>query len=140
MLMERVAEVVRGWPYDGSLDRYEPIKSGSTLVNGDWVAKQSDNTVDKAGATATAAAGLVIVGNGDSGSASYSGKAVVVWGNFIARVSNYAAGSWVPGAPVTVKNGVVYVGVPGTDPIIGYCLDVVSASSTTTANIVVKIN
>ena len=54
MKMERVAEVVRGWPYDGSLDRYEPIKASVTLINGDWVQKQSDNTVDKAGATATA--------------------------------------------------------------------------------------
>jgi hypothetical protein len=139
MLMERTAEVIRGWPYDGSLDRYEPIKAGSTLVNGDWVQKQSDNTVDKSGATATAAAGLVITGNGDSGSAAYTGKAVVLWGNFIARVSNYATGSYTPGTPLTVKSGKVAVGVVGTDPIVGYVLDVVAASSTTTANLVIKV-
>jgi hypothetical protein len=137
--MERTAEVIRGWPYDGSLDRYEPIKSGSTLVNGDWVQKQSDNTVDKAGATATAAAGLVVIGNGDSGSAAYTGKAVVLWGNFIAKISNYAAGAYVPGTPLTVKNGVVNVGVPGTDPIIGYVLDVVASSSTETAHLTIKV-
>jgi hypothetical protein len=139
MLMERVAEVVRGWPYDGSLDRYEPIKTSSTLVNGDWVQKQSDNTVDKAGSTATAAAGLVIVGNGDSGSAAYAGKAVVLWGNFIANISNYAAGAYVPGSPLTVKNGVVNLGVPGTDPIVGYVLDVVASSSTQTAHLTIKV-
>lgn len=137
MLMERVAEVIRGWPYDGSLDRYEPIKAGSTLVNGDWVAKQSDGTVDKVGATAKASVGLVVAGNGDSGSASTSGKAVVLWGNFIARVSNYAAGSYAPGDAVAVKNGVVTAA--GTDPVIGYVLDVVAAGSTTTANLVIKV-
>lgn len=139
MKMERVAEVIRGWPYDGSLDRFEPIKSGSTLVNGDWVVKQSDNTVDKAGATASAAAGLVVVGNGDSGSAAYTGKAVVLWGNFIASISNYAAGAYVPGSPLTVKNGVINLGVVGTDPIVGYVLDVVASSSTQTAHLTIKV-
>lgn len=139
MKMERVAEVVRGWPYDGALDRAEAIKSGSTLVNGDWVQKQSDNTVDKAGATATSFAGLVFIGNGDSGSAAYSGKAVVLWGNFIVRVSNFAAGTYAPGDGVTVKNGVLNKATIGTDPVIGHVLDVVAASSTTTANIVVKV-
>lgn len=140
MLMERVAEVVRGWPYDGSLDRYEAIKTGSTLVNGDWVQKQSDNTVDKAGATATNAVGLVIVGNGDSGSAAYAGKAVVLWGNFIANVSNYAAGAYAPGSPVTVKNGVVNLGNGTTDPVVGFVLDVVASSSTQTAHLTIKVS
>lgn len=139
MKMERVAEVVRGWPYDGSLDRYEPIKSGSTLVNGDWVVKQSDNTVDKAGSSATAAAGLVVVGNGDSGSAAYTGKAVVLWGNFIASISNYAAGSYAPGDAVTAKNGVIAKATVGTDPVIGYVLDVVAVSSTDTAHLTIKV-
>jgi hypothetical protein len=145
MLMERVAEVIRGWPYDGSLDRYEPIKSGSTLVNGDWVVKQSDGTVDKAGSTntstASVATGMVVVGNGDSGSAAYSSKAVVLWGNFIVRVSNYAAGAYVPGSPVTAKNGVISLATPGTDQVIGQVLDVVTAvAGTTTANLVIRIN
>jgi hypothetical protein len=140
MLMERTAEVVRGWPYDGSLDRYEPIKSGVTLVNGDWVAKQTDNTVDKSAAGATAAAGLVIVGNGDSGSAAYSNKAVVLWGNFIANISNYTAGAYVQGSPVTIKAGKVALGVFGTDPIVGYVLDVVASSATDTAHLTIKFN
>jgi hypothetical protein len=62
MLMERNAEIIRGWPYDGSLERVEVIKTGSTLQNGDWVIKQTDNSVDKSTATTTNAAGLVIVG------------------------------------------------------------------------------
>lgn len=140
MKMERVAEITRGWPYDGSLDRFEAIKSGSTLVNGDWVAKQSDNTVDISGASASAAAGLVVVGNGDSGSAAYTGKAVVLWGNFIANISNYTAGAYVPGSPITIKSGKVALGVQGTDPIIGYVLDVVAVSGTQTAHLTIKVS
>lgn len=139
MLMERTAEVIRGWPYDGALDRAEPITASATLVNGDWVVKQSDGTVNKSSSTATNQAGLVVAGNGDSGSAANSNKAVVLWGNFLVRVSNYTAGSWAPNSPVTVKSGKLAIGVPGTDPIIGWCLDVVAASSSTTANIVVRI-
>jgi len=139
MLMERNAEIVRGWPYDGSLERVEPIKSGSTLQNGDWVTKQTDNTVDKVGATASNSVGLVIVGNGDSSSSAYSGKAVVLWGNFIASIANYAAGAYVPGSPITVKNGQVALGVAGTDPIVGFVLDVVAASSTQTAHLTIKV-
>ena len=140
----RNAEIIRGWPYDGSLDRYETIKTGSTLQNGDWVQKQSDNTVDKVGATnlasASLATGLVVIGNGDSGSAAYSGKAVVLWGNFIAKVYNFAAGAYVPGSPVTAKNGVIALATVGTDVIIGQCLDVVAASSTISAYLTVKLS
>lgn len=139
MLMERVAEIVRGWPYDGSLDRSEPIKSGSTLVNGDWVTKQTDNTVDKVGATAVALAGLVVVGNGDSGSAASSGQAVVLWDNFIAKVSNYDSGeTYAPGAALTVKNGILTLAAapnmsatPPTlgDPVVARVLDVVAGAT-----------
>lgn len=139
MLMERNAEIIRGWPYDGSLERVEPIKSGSTLQNGDWVAKQSDNTIDKSGASSSNTVGLVIVGNGDSGSAAYAGKALVLWGNFLAKISNYAAGAYVPGSPITVKSGQIALGVVGTDPIIGYVLDVVASSATETAHLTVKV-
>lgn len=117
--MERKAEVVRGWPYDGALDANQVIKAGVTLVNGDWVELQADGTVDKVGATKTNRAGLVIVGNGDSGSAAYSGKAVVLWSNFIVRVSN-AVGSFTPNAAVTAQDGVLVPGVVGTDPILGH--------------------
>lgn len=139
MLMERNAEIIRGWPYDGSLERVEPIKSGSTLQNGDWVTKQTDNTVDKVGSTSANNVGLVIVGNGDSSSSAYSGKAVVLWGNFLAKVSNYAAGAYVPGSPITCKNGQVALGVVGTDPIVGFVLDVVVASTTETAHLTIKV-
>lgn len=139
MLMERNAEIIRGWPYDGSLERVEPIKSGSTLQNGDWIIKQSDNTVDKVGATASNAVGLVLVGNGDSSSSAYSGKAVVLWGNFLAKISNYAAGAYAPGSPITVKNGQVALGVVGTDPIVGFVLDVVASSTTETAHLTIKV-
>lgn len=35
---------------------------------------------------------------------STSGKAVVLWGNYIVRTKNFLAGSWVPGAAVTAIN------------------------------------
>jgi predicted RecA/RadA family phage recombinase len=140
MLMERNAEIIRGWPYDGSLERVEPIKSGSTLQNGDWIAKQADNTIDKSGATASNAVGLVIVGNGDSSSAQYAGKAVVLWGNFIASISNYAAGAYAPGSPVTAKSGQIALANGTTDPVIGFVLDVVAASSTQTAHLTIKVS
>jgi hypothetical protein len=139
MLMERNAEIIRGWPYDGSLERVEPITAAATLQNGDWVAKQSDNTVNKSGATSSNSVGLVIVGNGDSGSAAYAGKALVLWGNFLAKISNYAAGAYAPGSPITVKSGQVALGVVGTDPIVGFVLDVVTGSTTETAHLTIKV-
>lgn len=155
MLMERNAEIIRGWPYDGSLERVEPIKAGSTLQNGDWVTKQTDGTVDKVGATASNAVGLVLVGNGDSSSAAYGNQAVVLWGNFLAKISNYAAGSYTQGQALTAKNGVLTgaaapsaTGNPVTavsfgDPIVGFVIDVVAASSSgfnpQTAHLVIKV-
>lgn len=139
MKMSYNAEVVRGWPYDGALDRAETIKTGVTLSNGDWVVKQSDNTVDLASATKTAAAGLVIRGNGDSGSGAYTNKATVLWSNFVVKVKNYTAGAWAPGSPVTVASGKVTIGVQGTDPIIGYVLDVIAASSSNDASLVIQV-
>ena len=139
MKMEYNVNIIRGWPYDGALDRAETIKTGVTLDNGDWVQKQSDNTVDKTNATTTANAGLVIRGNGDSGSGAYTGKATVLWGNFIAQIQNLPAVVFTPGAALTVKSGQVNLGVFGTDPIIGYVLDVIAASTTTTASIIARI-
>jgi hypothetical protein len=139
MLMERNAEIIRGWPYDGSLERVEPITAAATLQNGDWVTKQSDNTVNKTGASASNNVGLVIVGNGDSGSAAYAGKAVVLWGNFLAKVSNYAAGAYAPGSPLTVKSGQLALANGTTDPVIGFVLDVVAAATTETAHLTIKV-
>jgi hypothetical protein len=129
MLMERVAEVIRGWPYDGSLDMSETITTGATLRNGDWVTKQADGTVNKTGASGSALAGLVIEGNGDASSAANSNRAVVLWSNFIAKIANYGAGSFTPGTMVTAKNGVLVPGVPGTDPVNGYVTEVIAAAT-----------
>ena len=139
MLMERNAEIIRGWPYDGSLERVEPITAAATLQNGDWVTKQSDNTVNKTGASASNNVGLVLVGNGDSGSAAYAGKAVVLWGNFLAKISNYAAGAYAPGSPITVKSGQVALANGTTDPVVGFVLDVVAAATTETAHLTIKV-
>lgn len=138
MLMTYNAEIIRGWPYDGSLERVEVIATGSTLQNGDWVTKNSDNSVAKSGATAANAVGLVIEGNGDSGSAAYSGKSVVLWGNFLAKISNYDnTATYAPGANLTVKNGMVTL-AGGSDPVVGFVLDVVAAGTAETAHLVIK--
>lgn len=127
MKMEFAFEVIRGWPQDGSLDRVEPIKAGSTLKNGDVVAKQTDGTVDLVGATASNKVGVVIQGNGDSSSAAASGKAVILWGNYIARVAStaYAAGAYVPGSEVTGKSGKLALNA-GSDPVVGSVLEIVA--------------
>jgi hypothetical protein len=149
MLMERNLEIIRGWPSEGALERAETIKTGSTLNNGDVVAKQSDGTVDKVGTTAANQVGFVFVGNGDSAAAANTNKAVVLWGNFIARTSNYAAGAYVPGANLTAKNGQIALATAPNmsatppslgDPVIGYVLNVTAASSTETAHITFVVN
>lgn len=128
MLMERVAEIVRGWPYDGALERSEPIKANTSLKNGDWVTKDADGTVIKVGGTAAALAGLVIVGNGDSASAANANDAVVLWSNFIAKIANAATDTYAPGDELTVKNGVLAKAGAG-EPVKARVLDVVAAST-----------
>lgn len=164
MLMTYQAEVIRGWPYDGSLDLSEPIKATVTLSNGDWVVKQADGTVDKvptaAGAISNQAVGLVISGNGDAavtsvnginvgnsaqnanqnslnvttglGNVVTNGRAVVLWGNFIADVQNPAGLVIAPGTPFTFKSGVIAAATASTDPVIGYVLAVVGNSGSAT--------
>lgn len=139
MKMDYNVEVIRGWPYDGSLDRNEPIKAGVTLTNGDWVEKQTDGSVDKVGATATNSVGVVIQGNGDSASAVNSKRAVVLWGNFLAKVSNFdATATYAPGSKLTAKAGKLTLAT-GTDPVVGHVLDVVTAGASQTAHLVVKV-
>ena len=137
MKMERVFEIIRGWPQDGSLDNYETIASGVTLVNGDVVYVKSDGTIDKVGATANGKVGVVVFGNGDEPSCAVSNKALVVWGNYIAKFSN-ASGSFAPGDGVTGKNGVPTKDA-GTDPTFGFVTKVVAASGTETAHIIVVV-
>lgn len=149
MLMEWNAEILRGWPNEGALERSEVIKAATTVSNGDWVEKQSDGTVAASSATATNHAGLVVRGNGDSASAAAAGKATVLWGNFVAKVSNYTAGAYVPGSPVTITSGKVALATPASgtgatyapgDPIIGYVLDVTAAvSGKETASLVIVV-
>lgn len=138
MKMEYNAQIIRGWPYEGALDRAEVIKSGVSLVNGDWVQKQADGTVDKVNATKTANAGLVVRGNADSTSGATTAKATVLWGNFIAQIKTATA--FTPGQALTVQSGALVAGIVGTDPIVGYVLDVYAAGATQDASVVVKIN
>lgn len=146
MLMEALAMVRRGWPNDGAMDRAEPIKSGVTLQNGDWVTKYTDGTVTKTGARSGSPSlapagpvGLVMAGNGDSASCANTNEAVVLWGNFIVDISNYDnTQTYAPGNPVTSINGIITLATAATgtgssyapgDPIVGYVLNVVAAST-----------
>lgn len=140
MKMEHAVEIVRGWPQDGALDRLESIKAGSTLKNGDFVAKESDGTVALSAAAASKKVGVVIQGNGDSASSAAAGKALVLWGNFIAKVgaSAYAAGAYAPGSVVTAKSGKLALDA-GTDPEYGIVLDVVTASATEDAALIILV-
>jgi len=160
MLMDNTVMIRRGWPNDGAIERAEPIKAGVTLYNGDWVTKYTDGTVWKVGARSGTPAlgsnnvGLVVAGNGDSASCANTNEAVVLWGNFIADISNYDnTQTYAPGNAVTAVNGVLTLATaasgtgstyaPG-DPIVGYVLNVVAAStsgygSPTTAHITVEV-
>lgn len=69
MKLEYTAQILRGWPNDGSRERSEMIKQGTVLVNGDVVEVQSDGTVAPVSSSVTKRAGLVVRGNGDSSSA-----------------------------------------------------------------------
>lgn len=95
--------------------------------------------------------GTITTGTSQLTGISTSGKATVLWGNYIARVSNFTAGSWAPGVAVTAASGKFAVATgqgnaDGTytvvatntiDPEIGYCLRVQGASSTETAHVVI---
>jgi hypothetical protein len=141
MKMEYTAMVRRGWPNEGALERAETIKTGVTLVNGDWVTRQADGTIDKASATKAnnILCGLVIAGNGDAASAANTNKATVLWSGFIVDISNYdVAPTYAPGNPVTCQSGKVTL-VVTTDPVVGYVLDVVAASATETARLSILV-
>lgn len=140
MKMEYNVDILRGWPNDGARERYETIKAAVTLNNGDWVAPQTDGTVDKVGTlgagAGTRAAGLVVRGNGDAASGANTNKAVVLWGNFIARVANYTAGAYVAGSNVTVDAGKIRLAA-STDVVTGHVIRIIPVSTTETAHLVV---
>ena len=163
MKMEYTAQVLRGWPNDGALERVEVIKSttllsngGSGLKNGDVVVKQSDGTVDKVGTTSVGNVGLVIRGDADSSSvAAAGGRAVVLWSNYIVQVTNSIVGggggynttslptAWAPGVAVT-GGGTSATGkfntTTATDStVIGYCLNVIATSNTESASVVILV-
>ena len=66
-----------------------------------------------------------------------SGKAVVLWGNYIVATSNFTAGAFVPGSPVTASNGKYTLANGTTDPEAGFVLRVQGASATQTAHLVI---
>ena len=128
--------------------------AGSTTYanyNGTWTINVVNaNTYTIAIATNN---GTITTGTAQLTGVSSSGKAVVLWGNYIAKVSNYSTGggTWAPGAPVTAKNGKFEVAqgqgnADGTytvtatntiDPEVGYCLRVQGSTATETAHVVI---
>jgi hypothetical protein len=141
MLMEYNAEILRGWPQEGARESVETIKASATLVNGDLVEMQSDGTVDLVSSTASDRVGLVIRGNGDSTSSVNTNKAVVLWGNYIVKVSSakFTAASWAVGDKVTGKSG-KFTKDAGSDPIIGFVKKVQAAvTGSETAHLVIVV-
>lgn len=141
MKMEYTAMVRRGWPNEGAVESTEVIKASTTLVNGDWVTKHTDGTVQLA--TATAAnnilSGLVIAGNGDSASAANTNRATVLWSGFVVDISNYDTGaSYAPGNPLMSVSGKLTLHT-GTNVIVGHVLNVVAVSATETAHLTVLV-
>lgn len=116
-------EVLRGWPGDAGLEFNESIASGQTLAAGDVVVLNASGQVTKTTAAA-ANVGFVVRGNGDSDSVAKAGKAVVLWGNFIARTQKVAADTYAPGdALKSATGGVLAKATLGTDAahlIVGY--------------------
>ena len=80
---------------------------------------------------------------------SGSGKALVLWGNYIAKVSNHTAGAYVPGSKVTAVSGKFALATAaaqsGTtpfaytpeDPVVGHVVQVQGATPTETAHITI---
>jgi hypothetical protein len=131
--MEYDAEVVRGWPNDGALDRVETCKSTyTTPAIGDWVEKQSDGTVDLVGGTKTSKVGMVVGIAATTSDAK--DKVVVLWSNFIVRVKStkYKAAAYAPGSGITAggaaNSGKLDIDA-GSDPVIGFVLFVQAAVS-----------
>ena len=76
----------------------------------------------------------VVLTNG----ANNTGKAIVLWGNYIVQTSNYnAASTFVPGSPVYGKSGKYDLANGTTDPEAGYVLQVYGTSSTQTQSLVI---
>lgn len=69
---------------------------------------------------------------------SGSGKALVLWGNYIAKVSNFTAGSYVPGSPVTASNGRYALANGTSDPEVGFVLRVQGANAGETAHLIIN--
>lgn len=145
MLMDYDVEILHGWPDGQAIQSVETIKVGSTLNNGDFVEFQSDGTVDKVGNTKTAFAGVVMRGNGDAKDALNTGKAVVIWTNFIMRVKNTkykTASTYASGTKITVggsaNNGMLDADA-GSDPTFGYVMKVVAATATDDASLIVLV-
>jgi hypothetical protein len=125
MYMEYAAEILRGWPADGALDRVELVKQGTTLVNGDIVEMQSDGTVALSSATPSNRVGLVIRGNGDSGSAANANGrfmtpqpskpvTAVAWSAGVLSVTIGSGHGYVKGNSVTVSGVATATTINGT--------------------------
>jgi len=97
--------------------------------------------------------GTITTGTAQLTGVSSSGKAVVLWGNYIAKISNFTAGSYAPGDPLTAASGKflkaagqanaagAYTIVAGNtiDPEVGFVLRVQGATSTETAHLVICV-
>jgi len=139
--MDSAFMVLRGWPADGALDHAVEINTGVTLNAGDTVTLNGSGKLVLSGAAGAgnAHAGFVVQGNGDNASVRASKKAVVLWGNFIARTQKIAAGpTYAPGMAVMVANGVITEHT-GTNPVAGYVMQAHAAAGTDPASLTILV-
>lgn len=118
--------------------------TNSTTLTGNYTISALDGTNPLTKFTVAVAAnpGTITVGTTYAAALNTyntSGKATVLWGNYIVATSNYASGSWTPGALVTAKNGVYTLAAAGSqltsgnytytppEPAIGFVLKVQQA-------------
>lgn len=148
--MEYPAEFLRGWPVDGGLELDYPIATGQTLSAGDLVKTVIEGGVIKVTKTVTAdsalaighGAGIVVRGNGDDKSAAASGKAIVLWGDYIVKTQKVAdavvagdaviAGGNATVQTVAATDGAFVVAGAATDAAMGVVLEVGGTAGSTT--------
>lgn len=141
------AEFLRGWPMDGALEIDHPIAAGQELQLGDLVklvletgAYRATKTVladatDEVGANA----GIVVRGNADEKSARDIGKAVILWGNYIVRTTNFDAAIVASGVNVVAGAGGKFVPVAAGVPSMGHVIEYRAASGSRPAEIIVVV-
>lgn len=142
------AEFLRGWPMDGGLEIDHPIAAGQELELGDLVKLVLESGAYRATKTVLAdatteagfGAGIVVRGNADEKSARDIGKAVILWGHYIVRTTNFDAAIVAAGGNVVAGADGKFVPASAADvPCLGHVIEYRAASGSRPAEIIVVV-